>query len=98
MYEPSKINMNGYGFFEGYTHLANIFICNLQYDDDIIEKISDVIDENNEITDGITFTKNKDISVKILGYSGQKLSMISEKIVNLLKINHKQSYMNDIIN
>lgn len=86
VYNPNSINMNGYGFFEGYTHLSNIFIGNFNYDEKLIEEISKIIDEDIEVTGGVTFTKYNDISIKILGYSGQKLIFLGEKIINLFNL------------
>ena len=84
LYDPNSINMNGYGFFEGYTHLANIFIGNFNGDEKFIEEISKLIDEDIEVTGGVTLTEDKDVSIKILGYSGQKLSDLSDEIMGWL--------------
>lgn len=85
MYDPDKINMNGYGFFEGYTHLANIFIGNCNVDEKISEDILKIIEDSDEVTGGFSFTKDKNLSIKILGYSGQKMTDISERIIELIE-------------
>ena len=71
--------------FEGYTHLANLLICNF---DDPIEKLNlirDIIENDKEINGGATLTQSKDISIKIFGYSAQKLTYISEEIIRIFE-------------
>lgn len=86
IYEPSLIDMNNFGMFEGYTHLANILICNFQYDDEKIELIREIIDNNNDLDGGVTLTQYNHISVKVFGKNAQKLTEISEKISEIFNV------------
>lgn len=56
-YEPDRMPMEGIGMYEGYTHVANIFLtklrdtaANLQ----LQEKIWQILDEASETEGGIT--------------------------------------------
>ncbi|CEP89195.1 urease accessory protein UreH [[Clostridium] sordellii] len=85
IYDPYIIDLNNFGIFEGYTHLANLLICNF---DDPIEKLNlirDIIENDKEINGGATLTQSKDISIKIFGYSAQKLTYISEEIIRIFE-------------
>ena len=85
IYDPYIIDLNNFGMFEGYTHLANLLICNF---DDPIEKLNlirDIIENDKEINGGATLTQSKDISIKIFGYSAQKLTYISEEIIRIFE-------------
>lgn len=85
LYDPKLFNLDKYGFFEGYDHLANILICNYNGCENNIKPIVDILEECEEITGGATLTKENDICIKILGFSGQKLSEISEKICSIFE-------------
>ena len=81
---PKDFKMNGYGFFEGYTHLANMFICNFENSSEKIHLIREIIEENKEISGGVTLTKNENICVKILGNSGEVLSNLCNNILKII--------------
>lgn len=85
LYDPKLFDLAKYNFFEDYNHLANILICNYNGCEDNIKKIVDILEACEEITGGATLTKNNDICIKILGFSGQKLSEISEKICSIFE-------------
>lgn len=84
IYIPKKFNMNGYGFFEGYTHLANMFICNFQEAVKKVDLIRAIIEENNKVSGGATITRENNICVKILGNSGQILSNLCNEILKII--------------
>ncbi len=83
-YMPNEVDMTGYGYFEGYTHLANIYIANVPHDNDTLEKVGQVLDLE-DISAGFSVTKGGNINIKILGYSGDILSSISNKIIDIFE-------------
>jgi urease accessory protein len=85
MYNPTLFNMNSIGMFEGYTHLANIVICNFHEEDKFIDIIRNLIEESDEAQGGVSKLQSNDIAIKILGNTSQNLINICEKIVKLLK-------------
>lgn len=74
-YNPSEMNMKGIGFYEEYTHLMNMVICNI----DIIDEIYKII-EDYAMPWGISENDNGYIIVKALGRSAQELIKISDDI------------------
>lgn len=80
IYNPSSLNLNSFGMFEGYTHLSNILICNFDPSIEKLDLIRDIIENNKKVDGGATLTESKDINVKIFGYSAQDLVDISEEI------------------
>ena len=77
-YEPDKMPMEGIGMYEGYTHMANLFMSKTNNIDE--EKIWQVLDEEPEIDGGITHLATGDLVLRIFGYRAQKLQKIAEKI------------------
>ena len=86
IYSPSSIDMNGLGMFEGYSHLANILICNFDNSNEKLDFIREIIDNSDEVDGGATLTQSNDINVKIFGHSAQKLTRISEKISDFVQL------------
>ena len=76
-YEPDKMPMEGIGMYEGYTHMANLFMPKTNNVDE--EKIWQVLDEESEIDGGITHLATGDLVLRIFGYRAQKLQKIAEK-------------------
>ncbi len=79
-YDPAQMDMQGFGMYEGYTHLANLLICNEERSDDWIQTVRDLMDNTEGIDGGVTRTADGHIVVRILGKSGQKLTDILDKI------------------
>ena len=77
-YEPDKMDMEGLGMYEGYTHMANIFLsgpaCNMQ------EKIWEVLENEKECAGCVTQLVHGDLAVRILGRRAQKLQEIAVDI------------------
>ena len=76
-YEPGKMPMEGIGMYEGYTHMANLFMSKTNNIDE--EKIWQVLDEEPEIDGGITHLATGDLVLRIFGYRAQKLQKVAEK-------------------
>ena len=76
-YEPDKMPMEGIGMYEGYTHMANLFMSKTNNIDE--EKIWQVLDEEPETDGGITHLATGDLVLRIFGYRAQKLQKIAEK-------------------
>lgn len=77
-YEPHKTDMEGLGMYEGYTHMANIFLSgpaiNMQ------EQIWEVLENEKECAGGVTQLVQGDLAVRILGHRAQKLQETAEEI------------------
>lgn len=88
--EPSRMEMEGYGLFEGYSHMGTYLIYNREMNKAYLTRIKDTIaaiKENipeNTAEAGATLTEYGIIVVKLLGNSAQELEdyieMIREKI------------------
>ena len=74
-YEPDKMSMEGIGMYEGYTHMANLFLSK--------EKIWQILDEDSEIDGGVTRLTTGDLALRIFGHRAQKLQQVAEKIKKL---------------
>ena len=85
-YEPDKMPMEGIGMYEGYTHMANLFLSKKSKSDINLElqgKIWGILEETQEIDGGITRLTSGDFALRIFGHRAQKLQQIAEKIKKL---------------
>lgn len=90
-YEPEKMPMEGIGMFEGYSHMANIFLTGCvdggAFDEvktgELQEKIWDILEETSDCDGGVTRLASGDLAVRVLGNRAQKLQEVAEKIKGL---------------
>ena len=83
-YEPERMAMEGLGMYEGFSHMANIFLTvpdpvsgsGRQLLDEIRALLEDAADCEN----GVSLTASGDLAVRILGNRAQKLQNLAEEI------------------
>jgi urease accessory protein len=80
-YEPQKMEMETFGMYEGFTHLANIIICNDAKDEDWVRDVREMIDSTPDMEGGVTQNGQNLTIIRILGTTAQKLTDITEKIL-----------------
>ncbi len=80
-FDPVMFDMTSYGMYEGYTHLLNLIIVNIDVD---IEELRTLLNTMEEIMFGATLTYYEDICIKVLAYNAQVLENIVEEILNKL--------------
>ena len=80
-YEPAKMDMEGLGMYEGYTHMANIFLS--LPGEEVREKIWEILEDEPECDGGVTGLVHGDLAVRIFGHRAQKLQEITEKVKEL---------------
>lgn len=78
LYKPDKMDMDGIGLYEGYTHLLGMVVCGM----DIYDEISAFFDGYNAPW-GITLNDRGYVVIRALGSSAQPLQKISGKIKEL---------------
>lgn len=76
--------MESIGMYEGYTHMANMFLT--QTTADIQEKIWEILEQEEECEGGVTRLEEGDLAVRIFGKRGQALLEVNEKIKKLFQI------------
>lgn len=72
-YEPGWMNMQGFGMYEGYTHLGNLILCNVPKNAEWIARVREILDGIDGVEGGVSRTAKGDIVVKVLGRSGDRL-------------------------
>lgn len=82
-YEPQLFGMESLGMYEGYTHLANLLVCNLEKDVSWQERVRELIDGESKVTGGVTKLASGDYVVRILGRQAQKLQELCKAILEL---------------
>lgn len=83
-YDPLQFPMEGIGFYEGYSHQANILLFNMKCTPEWIEQVRDNFTKLEDFTGGITRLTSGDVVIRMLGKSAQQLEMISEKLYQYL--------------
>lgn len=86
-YEPARTQMEGFGMYEGFTHLANLIICNEPRSDAWIGAVREKIDAADRTEGGVTRTASGHIVVRILGMSGQ---MLTDQMRQIMKMEDPQ--------
>lgn len=81
-YEPERMAMEGLGMYEGFSHMANIFLTKGTADGtrELQEEIRQLLDAEEDCEGGVSLTASGDLAVRILGNRAQKLQNLAEKI------------------
>ena len=79
-YEPEKMPMEGIGMYEGYSHMANIFLSVSEKTKEQQEKIWEILENESECEGGVTCLTRGDLAVRIFGNRAQILQETAEKI------------------
>lgn len=84
-YEPAEMNMESIGLYEGYSHMANIFMtCSgEEYAAELQDKIWTILQKEHECEAGVTRLACGDLAVRIFGDRAQKLQEVAEEIKSL---------------
>lgn len=80
-YVPAKMPMEGMGMYEGYTHMANIFLSGGT--EEMKEEIWQILEAEVQCEGGVTRLAMGDLAVRILGRRAQVLQETAEKIKSL---------------
>lgn len=83
-FEPENMDMEGLGMFEGFSHLANIVICNFAMQAEQLQTIRAILAGDAEIQYGLSVLDRSDIVIKILGGSGQQLVDLYRKVCTVI--------------
>lgn len=81
---PTLKDLNGFGFFEGKTHLGTMFICNF-VKDDLIQKIRELI-ERHKVDGGATYLQHNNICIRTLGDSSEQILNLFDDIILLFNL------------
>ncbi len=79
-YVPASMDMAGFGMYEGFTHLANLLLCNITKDDAWMLQVRELLENTKTIEGGVTKTAAGHVVVRIFGTNGQQLTDLLEQI------------------
>lgn len=88
-YEPEWMEMQDVGLYEGYTHLANLLLCNVNKSNQWIQQVREKIDSDEAVEGGVTQTTTGCINVRILGSNGDKLIKMQKEILALKELDEE---------
>lgn len=84
-FDPEMFKMDGFGMYEGYTHLSNIVIVNFGDSKELCKSIRELLGECKEdISYGASITEHGDVVVRIFGYQANLLEVLNAKIATLI--------------
>lgn len=79
-YTPSEMPMEETGMYEGYSHLANLFLSCSVKNGDVKEKIWEILEQYENISGGVSALEENDLVVRIFGNRAQTLQQAAEVI------------------
>ncbi len=79
---PKEWDMEGFGLFEGYSHLANLVICNQPVNQAQVSAMRQLMEDVPEMEGGVTQNGESLTVIRILGNTAQKLTDIIKKILD----------------
>lgn len=82
-YQPSKMDMAGFGMYEGFTHLANLLLCNIPKPKSWITQVWERIGADERLEGGVTKTAAGHILIRVLGTNGDALTKLLDQFVNM---------------
>ncbi len=82
-FDPEEMDMEGFGMYEGFTHLSNLLICNQARSEAWIDQVRGLLDEREDLEGGVTRTAAGYLAVRILGRSGDSLTRVMEQILEI---------------
>lgn len=82
-YRPEKMDLEAIGMYEGYTHMANLVLCNQKKERDWIDRVWEYLDSREEETGGVTTMDEDVVVIRVLGHQAQKLQNICKDILEL---------------
>lgn len=83
-YELEKMDMEGNGIYESYTHMANIFLTGGS--EELQQNIWEILEQEPECNGGVTKLVQNDLAVRIFRQRAQKQQEVAEKIKAAHKI------------
>lgn len=82
-YDPLSWNMQGFGMYEGFSHLGNLIICNESKDDLWVQKARILLDQAIDIEGGITQNGQNLTIVRMLGKTSQNIMDIMDRLKSI---------------
>lgn len=79
-YRPAEWKMGEIGVFEGYSHLLNLLICNVDISDRQTKKIREWMEAQPEVTGGISRLPYGNGIIRVLGQNAQILQEVGDRI------------------
>ncbi|WP_039657666.1 urease accessory protein UreD [Clostridium tyrobutyricum] len=77
---PEIQKLNEIGFYEGYTHQANVIVFNYNVDEQLKDYIVEFLNTYDDIDFGATITCDSCMIIKILGKGSEKLKIITNNL------------------
>ncbi|QAA34346.1 urease accessory protein UreD [Clostridium manihotivorum] len=78
--EPNTQNLDEIGYYEGYTHQANVYIINNRIDETFRTSLVEYLECQKNILAGLSKNCENMLTVRILGNSSDALSKITDRI------------------
>ncbi|MBC2581206.1 urease accessory protein UreD [Clostridium sp. DJ247] len=81
--EPEKQELWDIGFYEGFTHQANVFIVSSNVNEELREGIVSYLNHKNNIVFGASISCPKVLIIRMLGKNSEELCKITEYVRNM---------------
>ena len=82
-YEPALFGMEALGMFEGYTHLASVFISRPQEPERTLKEARALLEKEEDVEGAATLLSFGDIACRVFGERAQRLEEVCERLEQL---------------
>lgn len=79
---PVLQDIQGFGFYEGYSHSANVFVISSKVSSIYRDSLNELLSSYENISFGISLPSNKSIIIRILANNSDILCKITDEIRN----------------
>lgn len=79
---PVLQDIHGYGFYEGYSHSANVFVISSKVSSIYRDSLNELLSSYENVSFGISLSSNKSIIIRILANNSDILCKLTDEIRN----------------
>lgn len=83
--EPGKGNMKALGMYDGFTHQGSFFIFSERVSQSLVEKIQEILVNNDKVLAGASLTVKNGIAIRILGRRADQMEKVIMGCWDLLR-------------
>lgn len=80
-YDPSKMELDSLGLYEGYTHLGTLLVFHCNKDSEWVAAARDVLASKEKICGGVTKIDTDCYVVRVLGIGGEQLEKVLDEVM-----------------
>lgn len=85
-FEPKTMDLPGLGMYEGFSHMGSFLVFGTENTSEKVEKIRELLEEDEKTQGGVTRISDMDLAVRILGNGAQHMEDLFAQIRKIIDI------------